>query len=183
MTQYQNIEVLSMKMSLQQYRRLGTRGYAEWLCKTNGIELQVFLDSIQQKELIIGLLDNHAINAHVANIIANSEKEEINKLVEVETENPFPEEIQKYDSLTVVELKEVCKERGLPVYGTKAELILRLKQNDEGIATDNEATDGPTEESVAPEEESEAPAEEAAASNGSELNGEEHSKQKPVIEE
>jgi len=172
-----------MKMSLQQYRRLGTRGYAEWLCKTNGIELQVFLDSIQQKELIIGLLDNHAINAHVANIIANSEKEEINKLVEVETENPFPEEIQKYDSLTVVELKEVCKERGLPVYGTKAELILRLKQNDEGIATDNEATDGPTEESVAPEEESEAPAEEAAASNGSELNGEEHSKQKPVIEE
>ena len=183
MTQYRNIEVLNMKVSLQHYRRLGVRGYAEWVCKTNGIELQVFLDSIQEKELIIGLLDNHAINAHVANIIINSEKEEINKLVEVETENPFPDEIQKYDSLTVAELKEVCKELGLPVYGTKAELVLRLKQNDEGIATDNEATEGSTEESVAPEEESEAPAEEAAASNGSELNGEEHNKQKPVIEE
>jgi len=172
-----------MKVSLQQYRRLGARGYAEWVCKANGIELQVFLNSIQEKELIIGLLDNHAINTHVANIIINSEKEEINKLVEVETENPFPDEIQKYDSLTVAELKEVCKELGLPVYGTKAELVLRLKQNDEGIATDNEATEGSTEESVAPEEESEAPAEEAAASNGSELNGEEHNKQKPVIEE
>ena len=183
MTQYRNIEVLNMKVSLQQYRRLGARGYAEWVCKANGIELQVFLNSIQEKELIIGLLDNHAINTHVANIIINSEKEEINKLVEVETENPFPDEIQKYDSLTVAELKEVCKELGLPVYGTKAELVLRLKQNDEGIATDNEATEGSTEESVAPEEESEAPAEEAAASNGSELNGEEHNKQKPVIEE
>ena len=173
MTQYRNIEVLNMKVSLQQYRRLGARGYAEWVCKANGIE---FSDTVP-------ITDNHAINAHVTEIINKSEKEEINKLVEVETENPFPDEIQKYDSLTVAELKEVCKELGLPVYGTKAELVLRLKQNDEGIATDNEATEGSTEESVAPEEESEAPAEEAAASNGSELNGEEHNKQKPVIEE
>ena len=162
-----------MKVSLQQYRRLGARGYAEWMCQANGIE---FTDAIP-------ITNNHTINAYVANIKTNSEKEEINKLVEVETENPFPDEIQKYDSLTVAELKEVCKDRNLPVYGTKAELILRLKQNDEGIATDNEATEGSTEESVAPEEESEAPAEEAAASNGSELNGEEHNKQKPVIEE
>ena len=162
-----------MKQSLLQYHRLGNLGYAKWMCQANGIE---FTDAIP-------ITNNHTINAYVTEIINKSEKEEINKLVEVEMENPFPDEIQKYDSLTVAELKEVCKDRNLPVYGTKAELILRLKQNDEGIATDNEATEGSTEESVAPEEESEAPAEEAAASNGSELNGEEHNKQKPVIEE
>ena len=32
-----------MKVSLQQYRRLGARGYAEWVCKANGIEFTRYL--------------------------------------------------------------------------------------------------------------------------------------------
>lgn len=173
MIPFQNIEVLSMKISLQQYRRLGLEGYAKWVCSANNVE---FTEDMLQLET------NHAINQHVENLLSKPVKEEINKLVEVEVENPFPEEIQKYDSLTVAELREVCKERGLPIYGTKAEIVLRLKQDDEGITTEEDDTEGPT-ETVAPEEESEAPATEAAASNGSELNGKENSEQEPVVEE
>ncbi|MDP6864931.1 MAG: SAP domain-containing protein [Candidatus Poseidoniaceae archaeon] len=37
-----------------------------------------------------------------------------------------------YDSMTVLSLKTLCKERGLRVSGTKAEVIIRLMENDEG---------------------------------------------------
>tara|TARA_R110002095_G_scaffold196743_2_gene175688 strand:- start:219 stop:689 length:471 start_codon:yes stop_codon:yes gene_type:complete len=156
-----------MKKSLQQYRRLGALGYAQWICKTNGVE---FSDNM------IKLMDNHTIHAHVSNMLANP-VEEINSLVQEELPSPFPAEIQQYDSLTVVELKTQCKEQGLPVYGTKAELVLRLKQNDAGV------TDGPTEE-VAPEETPDAPTEEVAVTNGSEMNEKTSSdEQEPIIEE
>ena len=156
-----------MKESLQQYRRLGALGYAQWLCRVNGVK---FSDNM------IKLMDNHAIHAHVFNILANP-VEEINSLVQEELPSPFPAEIQQYDSLTVVELKKQCKEQGLPVYGTKAELVLRLKQNDAGV------TDGPTEE-VAPEETPDAPTEEVAVTNGSEMNEKTSSdEQEPIIEE
>ena len=36
-------------------------------------------------------------------------------LVEEEVVNPFPADIQEYDSLTVAELRALCKERGSPV--------------------------------------------------------------------
>ena len=161
-----------MKESLQQYRRLGALGYAQWLCRVNGVE---FSDNM------IKLMDNHSINAYVSNMLANPVEvveKEINSLVQEELPSPFPAEIQQYDSLTVVELKTQCKEQGLPVYGTKAELVLRLKQNDAGV------TDGPTEE-VAPEETPDAPTEEVAVTNGSETNEQETSsdKQEPIIEE
>ena len=165
-----------MKQSLQKYNRLGALGYAQWICKANGLELQLFLNTIQDKELIIGLMDNHTIHALAADML-NNPVEEINSLVQEELPSPFPVEIQQYDSLTVVELKTQCKEQGLPVYGTKAELVLRLKQNDAGV------TDGPTEE-VAPEETPDAPTEEVAVTNGSEMNEKTSSdEQEPIIEE
>jgi len=37
-----------------------------------------------------------------------------------------------YDSMTVLSLKTLCKERGLRVSGTKAEVVIRLMENDEG---------------------------------------------------
>jgi len=158
-----------MKQSLQQYRRLGALGYARWVCQANGV---VFSEETMTD------LDNHGIHAMVSEIL-NPVQKEVNPLVQEEVANPFPEEIQKYDSLTVVELKAICVERGLPVYGTKAELILRLKQND----IPEEESDGPTEE-VAPEDNSEAPTDEVAASIGEENNEEHNSdQQEPVIEE
>lgn len=164
-----------MKKSLQQYRRLGALEYARWVCEANGVE---FSDDM------VALMDNHAIHAHVESLLAPvpAPADEPAPLVEEEVVNPFPADIQEYDSLTVAELRALCKERGLPVYGTKAEIILRLKQNDEGIIPEEES-ESPAEE-VALEDDSEAPTDEVAASNGEETDEQNSgNEQEPAIEE
>ena len=156
-----------MKQSVLQYHRLGNLGYAKWMCQVNGIE---FTDAVP-------VTGNHATNDYVADILSNPIEEEINPLVQEDIPTPFPAEIQQYDSLTVAELKALCSEKALTVGGTKAELILRLKQNDE--------PDSPT-EVVALEAESDAPTEEVAVASGSEQNDQENTssdKQEPIIEE
>ena len=45
----------------------------------------------------------------------------------VETEQTKTEDADDYDNMTVAELKDVLKEKGLPVGGKKADLIERLK--------------------------------------------------------
>ena len=45
----------------------------------------------------------------------------------VETEQTKTEDADDYDNMTVAELKDVLKDKGLPVGGKKAELIERLK--------------------------------------------------------
>ena len=72
------------------------------------------------------------------------------------TDDPFPEELQDYSSMTVPELKALCAERDIPVSGIKTELIERLNLNDI-----SDSTDAPVEE-AAVEEEMVAPVEEAA---------------------
>jgi len=161
-----------MKQSLQKYRRLGPVGYAKWMIKANGLDLV---------EADIDCASNHTIHAAVADILNNPVEvveEEINPLVQEEAPSPFVVDEVQYDSLTVAELRELCRERGLPVSGTKAEIVLRLNQNDAGV------TDGPTEE-VAPEETPDAPTEEVAAPTGSEIDEQTTSsdEQEPIIEE
>ena len=159
-----------MRTSLQQYRRLGSLAYARWVCETNGVEFD---------EAMTELMDNHAIHAHVESLLAPAD--EPAPLVEEEVVNPFPADIQEYDSLTVAELRALCKERGLPVYGTKAEIILRLKQNDEGIIPEEEP-ESPAEAAL--DGDSEAPTEEVAASNGEETDEQNSgNEQEPAIEE
>lgn len=162
-----------MKKSLQQYRRLGALGYARWVCETNGVEFD---------EVMVDLMDNHAIHAHVESLLAPvpAPANEPAPLVEEEVVNPFPADIQEYDSLTVAELRALCKERGLPVYGTKAEIILRLKQNEE-VTIPEEEPESPAEAAL--EGDSEAPTEEVAASNGVETNENSDNQQKPATEE
>jgi len=163
-----------MKTSFQQYRRMGALGYARWLCENNGVEFS---------EEMIDLMDRHSIERWVIEQSSPAPADEPAPLVEEEVVNPFPADIQEYDSLTVAELRALCKERGLPVYGTKAEIILRLKQNDGGIIPEEES-ESPAEE-VALEDDSEAPTDEVAASNGEETDEQNHSsdEQEPVIEE
>ena len=76
------------------------------------------------------------------------------------TEDPFPENITDYESMTYNDLRSLCKERGLDATGTKVELIARLQADDapseeipisEEAAT--EASDAPSEEAVSNEEE------------------------------
>ena len=173
-----NIEGGMMKKSLIKFRRLGPVVYARWVCETNGVEFD---------DKMLELMARHEIESYVQDKLDNppveTTEEEINPLVQEEVVNPFPADIQQYDSLKVIELKELCKERNLPVYGTKAELILRLKQDDEGITTETGETDGLAE--ATPDVEPEAPAEEVAASNGSEIDEEttDSEQQEPIIEE
>ena len=191
-----------MKTSLNKYRRLGAEDYAVWACSVNGIEhTEEFtaLDIHATHALIAEKLKPVEIVEEVAEEpvevveeVVEEVEEVVEEVVEEEVEeeplvvapvsdNPFPQELQMYDSLTVAELRDICKERGLPVYGTKAEIILRLKQNDEGINS-TEESDSPTEE-VALEDDSEAPTEEVAASIGEEQDEQSSSEQEPVIEE
>jgi len=166
-----------MITSLNQCRRLGMQGYLEWVCTMNGVPLP------SEPYLDICVIHNYV--AEQLNPV-----EEVVEEVEVKNDpvapppadaNPFPTDLQ-YDSLTVAELRDLCKERGLPVYGTKAEIVLRLKQNDEGIIPEEEP-DSPTEE-VALDGDSEAPTEEVAASNGEETNEtDSNTRQEPIDEQ
>ena len=173
-----------MIISTNQCRRLGLHGYAMWLCEVNGYE---FSESIILKDIGTVHASVRALQeSPMEEKVAPMEEEVVEApVINPQSDNPFPTELQQYDSLTVAELREMCKAQDLPIYGTKAEIILRLKQNDEGIIPILGDTDGPTED-VAPEVKPEAPTDEVAASNGSEPNDQEDTssdKQEPNIEE
>lgn len=74
-------------------------------------------------------------------------------------DNPFS--TIDYNSWTVRELQEECRERGITIRGTKAEVVLRLRRNDDGIMDDtaNGESEAPSEEAA--EEAQDAPSEEA----------------------
>ena len=90
---------------------------------------------------------------------------------EAEPEQAMPEDIEdseefptdlSYDAMTLTELREECRRRGLVQYGTKAEVALRLRRDDDGIEEETTAeSEAPDDESAA-EEEPETPADEAA---------------------
>ena len=78
------------------------------------------------------------------------------------TDDPFPDNITDYESMTFNELRSLCKERGLEATGTKVELIARLQTDDapsEEIPISEEAatevSDTTSEEAVSTETEGE----------------------------
>ena len=77
------------------------------------------------------------------------EEDTIEEPIVYERDNPFAGE-PDYNSYTVRELQELCKKRGITIRGTKSEVVLRLRRDDEGIV------DQPTEGEI------EAPSQEAA---------------------
>ena len=111
------------------------------------------------------------------------------------TDSPFDVDID-YDSMTVAELRDVCRDRGLTIRGTKAEVVLRLRRDDEGITEEtqpDDETEAPEEEiptspgdtvteETAAEESSDAPAEEAAVTEEV-TNNDESSEQEENIDE
>ena len=82
------------------------------------------------------------------------------------TDNPFPDEI-KYNTMTLVELRELCKEQELPSSGNKADLIARLLDSDTDLSSEEETS---VEEEVAPSED--AAAETTESGDVSESGGE-----------
>ena len=97
------------------------------------------------------------------------------------TDEPFNNELTSdgYDDMTVVQLKEMLQEEGLPTKGKKADLIALLS------TPLSDSTEAPAEAAV--EEEQVAPVEETAVADENPEEGivsesEESSEQKPVIE-
>ena len=97
---------------------------------------------------------------------------------DIPNSDDFPADLS-YDAMTLAELREECVARGLPVSGTKAQLALRLKRDDEGITESTPTPEAPAEEAAA-EEEVDAPADEAAATEV-EMNAE-IAEQEPTTE-
>ena len=95
-------------------------------------------------------------------------------------DSPFS--FHDYNSCTIRELQDVCRHRGLTIRGTKAEVVLRLRRDDEGITeaqpTDDE-TEAPSKEAV--KESSDAPTEEVAVTE--EVTKNDSSEQKQNINE
>ena len=168
--------------SLHMYRRLGPVGYFNYLAEMNGLSDHPALNqgtppttNHQAENMILTLLSP-------AGPPPSAPSPKFDPEVAAPEENPFPESVQEYDSWTLAELKEAAKERDLPAYGTKAEIALRLKQDD--IPSDTDEVEAPAEEAAA-DIESEAPVEETAATNGEITNEQPHgdTKQEPDTEE
>ena len=68
--------------------------------------------------------------------------------------------------MTLTELREECRRRGLVQYGTKAEVALRLRRADEGSEAETTAESEAPDDGSAAEEEAESPAGEAAVTEG-----------------
>ena len=167
------------------FRRYGRDAYVDWLISELGINAQDIPYSTRAKidEFARSLLNPPTWVEAAQEIVSKTPeevdaeyeekweqtKEAISPEEEVEEEaievagesNPFSDSEIDYNSWTVVELRAECKERGLPVYGTKAEIVLRLRRNDDESMTqpEEDETEAPSEEAV--EESSDTPSEEA----------------------
>ena len=184
-------ELPSAISRVRHYRRYGRDSYVTWLLEEVGLEEQDvpyhtryeiddFVEKVMKpepswveaaKEVVSKTPDE--VDAEYeekweearGSISPNREVEEEEveeEAIEVAGEsNPFSDSEIDYNSWTVVELRAECKERGLPVYGTKAEIVLRLRRNDDEPTTQPEGdeTEAPSEEAA--EESSDTPSEEA----------------------
>jgi len=162
-----------------QYGKLSHAEYASWYGQQIGVVSGDLVAAGEKRTL--GLIEK-AVEACLP--------APIEEVVEVEEELATPEDIGDtenfpaeltYDAMTAKELKALCKDRGLPVYGTKAELALRLKRDDEGISESPTETEAPADEAAA-EEESDTPADEAAVTIG-ETNDENSNSEQELIDE
>ena len=162
-------------------RRLSTRGYVDWLAgqmdlpinesmygKSKNVIDYVYQTMMSEKpawvevaEEVLSQPDQPADDGDPQPDVPEDDNYEV-----AEESNPFTD--FDYDAMTVAELRDICRERELTVRGTKAEIILRLRRDDDGIVeeetveTDNDETEAPAEEAAA-EESSDAPSDEEAA--------------------
>jgi len=116
-----------------------------------------------------------------AAIEVTSPKEEVvEEPIQIEEieDSPFSKD---YDSYTIRELQELCKYRGLTIRGTKAQVVLRLRRDDEGISEaqpEEDETKAPSKEAA--EESSDTPSKEAVTE---EVTNNDSSRQKQDINE
>ena len=169
------------------FNRVGREQYVEWLCSlasleaddeihkfNNRVQIDNYIETqINKPEWVKAaetvLYTDYADSGFETEEVPEDEEEEV-----VVEDNPFTE--FDYDAMTVAELREICRERGLTVRGTKAEVTLRLRRDDDGIV-EEETVQPDTSENEAPSEEAaeetlDAPAEEAAVTEEVTTNAE-----------
>tara|TARA_R110002012_G_scaffold237383_1_gene411115 strand:+ start:3578 stop:4132 length:555 start_codon:yes stop_codon:yes gene_type:complete len=183
--------MLTAIQKVRYYRKHGTSAYIKWLHERDytSVDLTVnkfnFLMSQPSRKSIdrefFLMLTVPAWVTAAEEVV--EEIEEMEEVVEEEViDSPFSVEID-YNSMTIRELQNICRERGLTIRGTKAQVVLRLKRNDEGITEEtqpeDDETETPSEEAV--EESSDAPAEEAAVTE--EVNNNDSGQEPDINEE
>lgn len=120
----------------------------------------IFLEDVKKDEDLVAHEDTEEIIEREEEIIQSQSEPEPEPEPEIEViqelfiqpkaNDIFVREETDYNSNTVRELQEICKERGITIRGTKAEVVLRLKRHDEGLlgdTVDNEI-DTPSQEAV-----------------------------------
>ena len=134
----------------------GGRGKAPWRKKEveTAVEEEIEQDFFNPEAAIVE--DNPFPAELMTETEAVAVAEEVQMAAAVELEPEVEEVVEPeptYDSMTVPQLQDLLRERGLTVSGVKAELVARLEADDAG----------PSEE--APAETVEAPSEEAVSSD------------------
>ena len=147
----------SGKERVYHFRRKSPEDYAIWFGGQMGLlSEQAKAGAVSRTRAVI----EEAILAMIDTPAPKAEPEQATP-EDIEDSEEFPTDLS-YDAMTLTELREECRRRGLVQYGTKAEVALRLRRDDEGIEEETTAeSEAPDEESAA-EEEPETPADEAA---------------------
>ena len=169
--------------SVRKYRRLSHEDYAVWFGGLLGLsEAETRpMGTHRSRELIEealrSLIDKPS--EEPAEVVEEPVQEPVESagVEDIPNSEDFPADLS-YDAMTLAELREECRARDLPVSGSKAQLALRLKRDDEGITESTPTPEAPAE--AAAEEEVDAPADEAAATEV-EINAE-ITEQEPTTE-
>jgi hypothetical protein len=172
---------------VQKYNRSSKSEYVSWLLAKVDMPMRPsYLGMRTREDIDLAILSAIKVSPVVETptwveaaeeVLNNTEEEEVEEpLVVGDLQPDEPEVIPDqpadnnpftdfdYDAMTVVELRDICRDRGLTVRGTKAEVVLRLRRDDEGLTQDPVESD---------EDESEAPVEETAADDSSDAPSEE----------
>jgi len=164
---------------VRNYRRLSNEDFAIWYGNTLGVDARIsaLLAQHRTRESIQIAIDA-LFPTPIIEIVQSDDAtyEPIESVEDIPNSQDFPSDLS-YDAMSLNELREECRNRELSVSGTKAQLSLRLKRDDEGISESLTETEAP-EESAA-KVESDTPAEEAAVTIG---ETDDDNKQESIIE-
>jgi len=139
------------------FRRKTPQGYGEWFAQRMGIEGEILISHCSRgliEEAVLSLQSAYKADVKIDDIETNDTEESVSPVSpeEIPNSEEFPNDLS-YDAMTLAELREECKRRGLPYSGTKAELALRLRRDDEDIEEETTAeSEAPDDESAADEQ-------------------------------
>ena len=148
------------------FRRKTSQGYGEWFAQRMGIEGEILISHRSRgliEEAVLSLQSTYKAEVKIDDTETNETEETVTPVSpeEIPNSEEFPNDLS-YDAMTLAELREECKRRGLPYSGTKAELALRLRRDDEDIEEETTAESEVPDDESAADEQPDAPDDESA---------------------